>query len=56
MNEKPESVAISSLYKDKNAEMKAPDMKAGDTVLNANEIIQATGMDIVKGTEVIRGY
>ncbi len=55
MNQKPESVAISTLYK--NMKQGAPDMtemKPSD-VLSPSEIVQATGLDIVKGTEIIKG-
>lgn len=55
MNQKPESVAISTLYK--NMKQTAPDMtemKPSD-VLSPSEIVQATGLDIVKGTEIIKG-
>jgi uncharacterized protein (DUF1501 family) len=57
MNQKPESVAISTLYKNmKQAPAAAdmPEMKPSD-LLTPTEIVQATGLDIVKGTEVIKG-
>jgi len=47
--------AISTLYK--NMKQGAPDMtemKPSD-VLSPSEIVQATGLDIVKGTEIIKG-
>jgi len=56
MNQKPESVAISTLYK--NMKGADPAMMPGakpDDVLSPSEIVQATGMDIVKGTEIIKG-
>ncbi|HSI33652.1 MAG: DUF1501 domain-containing protein [Phycisphaerae bacterium] len=57
MNQKPESVAISTLYKNMKAgadpAMAGGPMKPED-VLSPTEIVQATGMDIVKGTEVIK--
>ncbi len=58
-NGKPESVAISKLYKD----MKASDVPAmdemghgadGTTALSPDEVIMATGQDIVKGTDLIK--
>lgn len=56
MNQKPESVAISTLYKDmkKAPPANMPEMKPSD-LLSPTEIVQATGLDIVKGTEVIKG-
>jgi uncharacterized protein (DUF1501 family) len=58
MNQKPESVAIGTLYKNMkgNADPKmadAPPVRPGD-VLSPGEIVQATGLDIVKGTEIIK--
>lgn len=52
MNQKPESVAISKLYKDMKADP-AMTTKPED-ILSPTEIVQATGMDIVKGTEIIK--
>ncbi len=56
MDQKPESMAISSLYK--NAKNAGPEMEKGmkpEDILSPTEIVQATGMDIVKGTEIIKG-
>ncbi len=54
-NQKPESLAIGSLYKSSatiDAMGHAPD---GTSALSPDEVIMSTGQDIVKGTEVIRG-
>jgi uncharacterized protein (DUF1501 family) len=63
-NGKPESVAISTLYKDmKTGEMKPDEKPAmdemghgpdGTSALSPDEVIVATGQDIVKGTELIK--
>lgn len=58
-NGKPESVAISQLYKDmKSADAPMMDEMGhgadGTTALSADEVIMATGQDIVKGTELIK--
>lgn len=58
MNQKPESVAISKLYKDMAVKPEARNPKSEmmpEEVLSPTEIVQATGMDIVKGTEIIKG-
>ncbi|HEY8669100.1 MAG TPA: DUF1501 domain-containing protein, partial [Tepidisphaeraceae bacterium] len=55
MGQKPESVAISTLYKDMKKD--APDMPADDMHTDAKapeDVIESTGQDIVKGTEIIK--
>ncbi len=61
-NGKPESVAISKLYKDlKTGGGEMPKMMDemghgpdGTSALSADEVIMSTGQDIVKGTELIK--
>jgi uncharacterized protein (DUF1501 family) len=62
-NGKPESVAISKLYKDMKAgsgmsEMPSMDEMGhgpdGTSALSPDEVIMSTGQDIVKGTELIK--
>lgn len=63
-NGKPESVAISTLYKNmKEGTMKESDMPTmdamghgpdGTSALSPDEVIMSTGQDIVKGTELIK--
>ncbi len=58
-NGKPESVAISTLYKNmKDGDAPAMDELGhgpdGTTALSADEVIMSTGQDIVKGTELIK--
>ncbi len=58
-NGKPESVAISTLYKDmKNGDAPAMDEMGhgadGTSALSPDEVIMSTGQDLVKGTEMIK--
>ena len=53
MNQKPESVAISSLYKDMRGGSD-PAMAGSTDIPSADQVIQSTGQDIVRGTEVIK--
>lgn len=53
MDQRPESMAIASLYAQHPTT--APADGGGGTILTPQEVIQATGTDIVRGTEIIRG-